>query len=351
MMKSLVSQKSLIKKLIILTMFCAFMSIFILVMIMMMTGCTKQEFSNTSGPKTIKKQGDQKSKRQSNNYMLVACKDYRYGNGPRDFGITNGTPHVTCGSFSAGGPEGNLYILDLVNKNVKVLRKSDAALLKVIKLPSVVFAEDSGFPWYIDFAVDKNGTIYVLATEANRSQVIAFDETGRLLSIHFSPEGFHRLIRTREGQVVVASGDQGFFECSFMGRRYQIKIKGNRRKVLELIQYENSAHAKIGRYIVTEEETIFSAGFIGEDGFGNTYAWVQTGEMLQENPKSKESLKLSVLQFSKDGDLLNVLFVPEEVRYTTWIPKFFDVFLDGTIYQVIPGKEFLKVCVWAPSKK
>lgn len=70
-----------------------------------------------------------------------------------DFGIEHGVPPVACGGFSAGSAEGNLYVLDLVNRNIKVLRKTDAALLKVVKLPGEVIGEGAGLLWYIDIAV------------------------------------------------------------------------------------------------------------------------------------------------------------------------------------------------------
>ncbi|MGB9792768.1 MAG: hypothetical protein ACPLTR_09365 [Thermacetogeniaceae bacterium] len=57
------------------------------------------------------------------------------------------------------------------------------------------------------------------------------------------------------------------------------------------------------------------------------------------------------MKFSENGDLLNVLFVPECDYYAMWFPKFFDVFLDGAIYQVIPAEKFLKVRVWVLNER
>lgn len=288
-------------------------------------------------------------------YRLVASKDYRYGSGPGDFGIERGVPPVACGGFSAGGAEGNLYILDLVNRNVKILQKTDAALLKVVKLPGEAMGEEpDGFPWAVDIAVDKDGVIYVLAVVAGQTRVVAFDDTGRVLSVRPVPEGFHWLAKTREGRVVLASGDQGFRDCSFAGRRCCIEID-DRREVLELSRFEGSILTGLGRYRVAEgEREIASAGFVGENGSGNAYAWVQVQKppvFRLEKSQAPEDVRLGVLKFSEKGELLDVLFVPEDDYFAMYVPKFFDVGRDGSIYQLIPAEEFLKVRVWTSGSR
>lgn len=59
-------------------------------------------------------------KSSAGGYRLIACKDYPYGSGPNAFGIIRSEPPIAiaCDGFSAGGPEGNLYVLDLLNRNV-----------------------------------------------------------------------------------------------------------------------------------------------------------------------------------------------------------------------------------------
>jgi len=287
-------------------------------------------------------------KSSAGGYRLIARKDYPYGSGPDDFGIERGVPPDACGGFSAGGPEGNLYVLDLVNRNVKVLRKADAALVKVVKLPAEVMGEGSGLPWNVDIAVDKDGVIYVLAAAAGRVQVVAFDDTGKVLSVRPFPEGSSP-IKTREGRVVVAKGDQGW-DCSFAGCRYRIEIKGNGREAVEFSRFEGSSRTGLGRYRVAGgEEAIASAGLIGEDRSGNAYVWVQVEKppLRPESPGPPKDVRLGVLKFSEKGKLLDILFVPEDDYFAMYIPKFFDVGQDGTIYQVIPAEKRLKVRIWA----
>ncbi|NPV30472.1 MAG: hypothetical protein HPY58_12655 [Firmicutes bacterium] len=56
---------------------------------------------------------------------------------------------------------------------------------------------------------------------------------------------------------------------------------------------------------------------------------------------------MGVLRFSREGKLLDSLFVPESDYFAMYDPKFFGVGRDGSIYQVIPAEESLKVRVWA----
>lgn len=311
-------------------------------MAFLLSGCVQQSGVRTSGSRegeadSVSPSRDEK--KLGSGYRLVVRKDYPYGSGPDDFGIERGVPPVACGGFSAGGPEGNLYILDLVNRNVKVLRKTDATLLKVVKLPAEAMGEGPGFSWDVDIAVDENGVIYVMAAEAGRTRVVAFDDTGKTLSVRPVSEGIRGLIKTREGQVVLSSGDQGCRDCSFLGRRYCIEIK---RDVLELSRFEGGSLTGLGRY-GAGEEAIASAGFIGEDESGNAYVWVQ----VEKPPERPENVRLGALRFSKEGKLLNSLFVSKDDYYAMYGPEFFDVGWDGSIYQVIPAEKFLKVRVWA----
>lgn len=319
--------------------------------------CVQAGGSNVGKADSVASSRDEKNPGSS--YRLVAHKEYRYGSGPGDFGIEHGVPPVACGGFSAGGAEGNLYVLDLVNRNVKVLRKTDAALLKVVKLPSEVMGEGLGFPWYIDIAADENGIIYMVAPEAGRARVVAFDDTGKILSVHPIPEEIgrkerHGLAKTREGQVVLCLADvdpegvlysfYSFKHGKFTERRYRIETRGDRKGVLELSRFESGSLTGLGRYSVAEgEEAIASAGFIGEDGSENAYVWVQ----VEKPPVRPENVRLGVLRFSREGKLLGSLFVPEGDYFATYGLKFFDVGRDGSIYQVIPAEVFLKVRVWA----
>ncbi len=91
------------------------------------------------------------------------------------------------------------------------------------------------------------------------------------------------------------------------------------------------------------KEAVAGAGFVGEDGLGNFYVWVQ----VEKPPVRPENVRLGVLKLSREGKLLGSLFVPESDYFAMYSPKFFDVGRDGSIYQVIPAEEFLKVRVWA----
>ncbi|AZF90252.1 MAG: hypothetical protein BPH100C_191 [Phage 5P_2] len=169
--------------------------------------------------------GEKNTENPQGGYRLIARKDYPYGSGPDDFGIERGTPPVACGKFSAGGAEGNLYVLDLVNRKVKVLRGTDAALLKVVKLPGEVMGNGRGLPGYIDIAADENGIIYVVAAEAGRTRVVAFDDTGKVLLVHPIRGGSEKgAARASEN----SRGTGGFMSC---GRR-----PGGRAVFLLLLQ-------------------------------------------------------------------------------------------------------------------
>lgn len=77
--------------------------------------------------------------------------------------------------------------------------------------------------------------------------------------------------------------------------------------------------------------------------------WVQVQKppvFRLEKSRPPEDVRLGVLKFSEKGKPLDVLFVSDD-DYFAYIPKFFDVGRDGSIYQVIPAEEFLKVRVWA----
>lgn len=199
----------------------------------------------------------------------------------------------------------------------------------------------------------------MVAAEAGCTRVVAFDDTGRVLSVYpilekiggNEPRG---LVKTREGHVVLSLVDAdpegerysfySFKDGSLMGRRYRIEIRGDQREVLELSRFEGESFTGPGRYGVTEgEEAIVSAGFIGEDGSGNAYVWVQ----VEKPPLRPESVRLGVLRFSEEGKLLTALFVPENDYFAMHALKFFDVDGEGNLYQVIPAEKHLKVHVWA----
>lgn len=148
--------------------------------------------------------GEKNPRSPGGGYRLAAQNDYPYGSGPSAFALYPEAGSRAHGGFSAGGLEEDLYVFDLANQNVKVLRKTDAALLKVVELPGEAARADGA-----DLGVDENGVIYVLAIGANRTvRVVAFDDAGKVLSVYSVPEGAaekppvygrDKLVRTQEG--------------------------------------------------------------------------------------------------------------------------------------------------------
>lgn len=279
-------------------------------------------------------------------YRLVVHKDYPYGSGPGDFGLDPVAGGTTHGGFSAGGPEGNLYVLDLINHNVKILQKTDATLLKVIDVPRAL--PNPEMPTEItDLAVDENGIIYMLVIDADGTmRVVALNDNGELLCVYPIPEeiverppvhGLDKLVKTREGQVALWLPEKGRFysfkDGRFMKHSYRFQMKGE--KAFEISRLEGNSVAWTGRY--GSERTIASAGFVGEDGLGNV--WVQVEEALPV-----KGVELGVVRFSKEGH--DFLFFPEN-DYYWYASRLLNIGWDGAVYQVIPAEKFLKVRVWA----
>ncbi len=126
-----------------------------------------------------------------------------------------------------------------------------------------------------------------------------------------------------------------FQDEKFLERRYRLDIKGE--KVLDVSRIEGNSVVWTGRY--GSEKTIAGAEFVGEDGLGNV--WVQVEEALPG-----KGVRLGVVRFSKEGNLLDFLFFPEN-DYCWRSPRLLNIGWDGAVYQVIPAEKFLKVRVWA----
>lgn len=88
--------------------------------------------------------------------------------------------------------------------------------------------------------------------------------------------------------------------------------------------------------------SIASAGFIGEDGLGNAYWWVQ----VEATPAQAGDIELEAVKFSGEGELLSVLPLPDRDYSAMYSPKFVDVDNKGNLYQVVPGEKNLKVRIW-----
>lgn len=290
-------------------------------------------------------------------YTLKVHREYPYGPKPEDMGIERGAPPVSCGGFSPGGAEGDLYVLDLVHRNIKVLRGTDGNLRKVISAAAVL--SDSGYPGVVDIAVDNSGVIYLLVAASGRTRVVALDDTGRVLAEYPIPEEvvsaeWSQLMRTGEGKVVlgVASSLEhrwySFKERRFTGRGYEVTIN-DEHDLMEIVRSDNGSQGPAGSY---REKYIAAAAFCGEDQHGNFYVWIQTGKVPPAAEDAGKNIRLKVLRFSsKEGKLLDTLLVPHDDYFAMYHPKFFTVDQAGNIYQVLPAEDRLEVNIWSPQAR
>lgn len=294
------------------------------------------------------------SKDKQSGYCLRVHKVYCYGKRSEDFGIIYGVPPLSCGGFSVGGTEENLYVLDLIHRNIKVLRGTDGSLWKIIKTDSVL--PDTGFPWGVDIAVDSSGIVHLLLAESGHTRVVTLDDTGRVLTeypvqemIAKKIDGEQPLMRTGKGEVVLNVGAPwvehrwySFKERKFFGSRFRVTIN-DEHDLIEIARNENGGTATVGSY---QEKYIVTAEIFGEDKYGNLYVWTQVDEMPPDVTTGR-STKLRVLRFSKEGKLLDSLLIPHDDYFAMDHLKLFTVDKEGNIYQVLSAEDRLEVNIWS----
>lgn len=218
------------------------------------------------------------------------------------------------------GPDGDLYILDLVNRNIKVLRSTDGSLWKIIRSDDVL-PDDPGCPRPDDIAVDRSGVIYLLTAEGGRTRVVALDDTGRVLAEYPVPEEINpgQLMKTGKGEVVLSVG--------LPHAEYRL--------------YSFKRNKFIGCYKMT------ISNFFGEDRYGNLYGWAQVEDVPAWAKSAGSNVKLKVLRFSKEGRLLDSLLIPQDDYFAMCHSKSFTVDEEGNIYQVLPAEDRLEVNIWS----
>ncbi|MGQ9617371.1 MAG: hypothetical protein ACUVUG_00235 [Candidatus Aminicenantia bacterium] len=255
-----------------------------------------------------------------------------YGSEKEELGLYIGyeVPPIGPYSFSVDF-DGNLCIADPVNSSVKIFSSKERKVLGIIPL--------KGF--YDDLTVSGEGEIYIL--DRSSSQILKVGKNGskRIIKIdsEFTLEPCK--LMNWKGRVLL-KGEKGLKDIFVQEKErkpenfyiYEAKYFNREKGYLKKINYDGGF---VGGFFV-ERENIAAIEFLNEDEEGNIYVQI-------EYIISEDRVGLEVRKISQSGETLSVLQIPEN-DYFVWTSRLLYVDEKGTVYQVLPKRDFVKINIW-----
>lgn len=268
-----------------------------------------------------------------------------WGSGPGQFGLIREAEGVGPQSLSLDS-DGNIYIVDLVNRRVQVFTPRGAFLRETA---CGILAHD--------ICLDQEGALYLLAPY--HGLVEKFDPGGQLLDRWpVSPEiwlidgmriangqVFLRTAMQTEYSITGAKGalapeaqlsslQQGFGGVD-PARRYQTQWKGEHRGSLS---YLNENGQQVLDVDVATREILGSLVFLGTDGEGNVYL---RAEILEPEDSGRQN----IYKFDPQGSML-AEFTISSSDYT-FIYRSLYLDQNGDLYQLLTEADGVRVLRWS----
>jgi len=279
----------------------------------------------------------------------IITKEITYGSGKYDIGSIRAGEGANIGPGSfATDSKGNIYICDTVNKKIQII--SPDGIISCIQLkgqhPEDISIDDNGF----SYIYDAEGILYQYDNSGNLISEMPVDESrwdsrgpmhiiNNEIYVRGSGIGDILVAKIENGKLNSPTEEefkkdleQGIYGSN--GQRYVAFLK-EEEKVgtiekgggLEVIEKNGT---KSTRFIPLEG--IVSVEFVGESRNGDSYVKTESdrdGELIVE-----------VSRFDAKGNYVNTVTIPGK-DYDFWAIKTVSVGVDGTIYQMMPGKDKL----------
>lgn len=284
----------------------------------------------------------------------VITKEFLYGSGKNNIGSVRAGEGVNMGpgSFTTDA-KGNIYICDTVNRRIQIISPDGSISSIPLKdqMPEDISIDSNGFI----YVYDAEGILYCYDNTGNsiseiRIDEIRWDSRGPMhiinneIYVRGSGRGDVLVAKIENGKLVFPSDEElkkpleeGIYGSN--GCRYKAflteEMKGGiieRGGGIEVVEKDGTAST---RFIPLEG--IVSVEFVGEDRNGNSY--VKT-----EGDKNGE-LVVEVSIFDATGSYKSTIPIPGK-EYDFWAIKTVSVDEDGSIYQMMPGKDKVTINVF-----
>lgn len=267
-----------------------------------------------------------------------------WGTEPGRFGILEQAEGVGPQSLSVD-EQGNIYILDLVNRRVSIFTPQGDFLRQTA---CGILAHD--------LCLDEKGELYLLAPY--HGLVERYDPQGNLLSrwpisqdiwlidgmrvagdeviVRTVLQSEYTVVRAEEAlapEKQLAGARPGFGEAD-PSRRFQTQWVNDHLGLLRLLDGRGNRLQEIP---VTTDQVLGSLVFVGTDRIGNVYL---RAELLQEPAESRGR----IFKFDLGGELSAEFTIP--AADFTFIFRSLSLAPDGSIYQLLTGPEGIRVLRW-----